>query len=132
MTCRFIHKAVKEQVAVMGHLKTSSIAWAMKISKQTVNHVLRLKEDTGSVVHTPLIAGRPRLLNGLDVAVRAFHLDLVSGIIGSKSNLKWCLKFLESLIERTPDIFISELQFELQEARGIYVSSWTIREAMKR
>jgi len=57
MTRQFIHKAVKEQLVVMGHLKTSSIAQVMKISKWTVNRALKLKEDTGSVVCTPLTAG---------------------------------------------------------------------------
>ncbi|KAH9066998.1 hypothetical protein EDB83DRAFT_2223245 [Lactarius deliciosus] len=108
MTRRHIHKAVKEQLVVMsGHLKSSAIARVTQISQRTVNRVLKLKQETGSVVRIPPTMGRPRLLNGLDVA------------------------YLERLVERTPDIFISELQFELYEARGVHVSSWTVQQALK-
>ena len=72
MTRRYIHKAVKEQLVVMsGHLKSSNISKATGISHRTVNRVIKLQQETGSVVHKPLVIGpgRPRLLNGLDIAV---------------------------------------------------------------
>jgi hypothetical protein len=71
MTRRHIPKAVKEQLVVMsGNLKSSDIARVTHISKRTVDRVLKLKQDTGSVVCIPFALGRPRLLNGLDMAVR--------------------------------------------------------------
>ena len=71
MTRRHIHEAVKEQLVVMaGHLKSSDISRVTGISHRTVNRVIKLKRDTGSVVAcNPLVTGRPRLLNGLDIAV---------------------------------------------------------------
>ena len=72
MTRRHIHKAVKEQLVVMsGHLQSSNISQVTGISHRTVNRVIKLQRETGSVVHKPLVIGpgRPRLLNGLDVAV---------------------------------------------------------------
>jgi hypothetical protein len=61
MTCQHIHKAVKEQLVFMsGHLKSSNIAWVTGISHCTVNRVIKLKRETGSVVRNPLVIG-PRL-----------------------------------------------------------------------
>ena len=58
MTCRYIHKAVKEQLVVMsGHLKSSNISKATGISHRTVNRVIKLQQATGSVVHKPLVIG---------------------------------------------------------------------------
>ncbi|KAF9524149.1 hypothetical protein CPB83DRAFT_636025 [Crepidotus variabilis] len=57
---------------------------------------------TGSVVKIPLQPGRPRILNALNLAS------------------------LESLIKRTADLSVRELQDELEEARGGVVSEWTI------
>ena len=72
MTRRHIHKAIKEQLVVMSeHLESSNIARVTGISHRTVNRVIKLKRETGSVVRNPLVIGpgRPRLLNGLDIAV---------------------------------------------------------------
>ena len=130
MTCQNISEAeaVKEQLVVLsGYLKSSDIAHITHISKRTVDHVLQLKWETGSVVHTPLTRGWPRLLNGLDIAVRFIYLTT---IYNSKSI--WLWKYIESLIEQTPNIFMSELQFELQEARGVHAPSQRIQEALKK
>ena len=70
MLRRHIPKAVKEQPMVLsGHLSSDNIAWATEISKSTVNQVLKLKCETGSVVCNPHIMGDSCLLNGLDIAV---------------------------------------------------------------
>jgi len=74
---RHIPKAIKEQLVVMsGYLKSSDIARFTHISQRTVNWVLRLKQDTGSVVRTPLALGRPQPLNGLDVAVTFVYFTI--------------------------------------------------------
>ena len=62
MTCQHIHEAIKEQLVVMsGHLKSSNISQVTGISHCTVNWVIKLKQDTGSVVpRNPLvILGHP-------------------------------------------------------------------------
>ncbi|KAF8994292.1 hypothetical protein BDQ17DRAFT_1251952, partial [Cyathus striatus] len=41
------------------------------------------------------------------------------------------LQFLESCIQRTPDIYLEELQEELQEARDVFVSRTAILRALK-
>lgn len=128
MTRRHIPKDIKEQLVVMsGHLKSSDIARVTHTSRRTVNRVLRLKRETGSVVRTPFALGRPRVLNGLDVAVRLVYFTTTT----DDSQSIQLLKYIESLVERTPDIFMAELQFELQEARGVHASSHRIREAMR-
>ncbi|KAJ2911978.1 hypothetical protein MD484_g8431, partial [Candolleomyces efflorescens] len=91
---RHIHKAVKEQLVVMsGNMKPSAIEKATSVSKRTVNRILKLARETGDVVRSPLQQGRPRVLNALHVA------------------------FLEGLIERTPDMYYSEIRDELQASR---------------
>ena len=69
---RHISTDVKYQlVAMSASLKPSEIQRLTGISKRTVNHVLNLHRRTGCVVKKPLQAGRPRILNALDIAVRS-------------------------------------------------------------
>ena len=58
-------------VAMSASLKPSEIQRLTGISKHTVNRVLNLHWCTGCVVKKPLQAGRPRILNALDIAVRS-------------------------------------------------------------
>jgi len=75
---RHINADVKCQlVAMSASLKPNEIQQHTGISKRTVNHVLNLHWRTGCVVKKPLQAGRPRILNALDIAV-------------SLNLLKWC------------------------------------------
>jgi hypothetical protein len=65
-----INADVKHQlVAMSASLKLSEIQHLTGISKHMVNHVLNLHPCTGCVVKKPLQAGRPRILNALDIAV---------------------------------------------------------------
>ncbi|RXW12687.1 hypothetical protein EST38_g13170 [Candolleomyces aberdarensis] len=106
---RHITKEVKQLVVVMSmYLRSRQIAEITGISRRTVNRVLGLYRTTGSVVRVPLQPGRPRVLNSLHVA------------------------YLESLIERTPDLYLSELQEQLEDAYGISVSEYTITTSLKR
>ncbi|KAF8153094.1 hypothetical protein B0H34DRAFT_662937 [Crassisporium funariophilum] len=106
---RHIHKAVKEQLVFMAaRMKSCAIAHVTGVSQRTVNRVIRLKRLTGSVVRVPFAAGRPRLLNGIDAS------------------------YLESLIKRTPDLLLTELQSELQECRKINVSTQVIHNTLRR
>ncbi|KAF8957714.1 hypothetical protein BDZ97DRAFT_1669451 [Flammula alnicola] len=107
---RHIPAAQKELLVTMSRngMKPEEISRVTGTGFSTVKRVLRLHRTTGSVVKKPDIMGRPRLLNALDVA------------------------YLESCIERTPDIYISELQEELLEARGVEASDATIIRTLKR
>ncbi|KIJ65310.1 hypothetical protein HYDPIDRAFT_88780 [Hydnomerulius pinastri MD-312] len=106
---RHIPCAAKEQVVTMlAHMKPSQIACATGINARTIQRTMELWWKTGSVQRTPIEQGRKRKLNALDIA------------------------FLEGCIERTPDIYVSELQHELKEACGIDVSEPTITRALCR
>ncbi|KAH6890799.1 hypothetical protein BKA70DRAFT_1051571, partial [Coprinopsis sp. MPI-PUGE-AT-0042] len=94
-----IPREVKEQIVTMSAwLKPAGIEQLTGISKRTVYRVLALVRDTSDVVRP----GLPRTLNSLHVA------------------------YLESLIERTPDIYVSEIQDEFEAAFGFDVSEWMI------
>ncbi|KAG1828017.1 Homeodomain-like protein, partial [Suillus variegatus] len=105
---RHIPDAAKQQWVTMStHGMTSkAISQVTGCSHRTVNRVLRLSQLTGSVVRKPLESGRPRLLTAQDVT------------------------YLISHIERTPDIFLSELRSALREVRGIEVSLATIERTL--
>ncbi|OAX41900.1 hypothetical protein K503DRAFT_431263 [Rhizopogon vinicolor AM-OR11-026] len=64
--------------------------------------------ETGEVVRTPVCAGRPRILDSLDA------------------------NFLESCIERQPDILLTEMQDQLREIFGVEVSISTIPRTIQR
>ncbi|KIJ12496.1 hypothetical protein PAXINDRAFT_40221, partial [Paxillus involutus ATCC 200175] len=84
---RHIPQAAKEQIVTMSaHMRPSQIAQATGISTRTIRRTKELWWKTGAVQRNPIQQGRPRKLNSLDLA------------------------FLEGCIERTPDIYISELR----------------------
>jgi hypothetical protein len=67
---RHITPSVKQQLVTMSaYILPCEISHVTQISKRTVNRVLWLQRRTGSVLQRPLQAGRPRTLNGLDIAV---------------------------------------------------------------
>ncbi|KAI5981492.1 hypothetical protein EDD15DRAFT_2176115 [Pisolithus albus] len=106
---RYIAEAVKQQwVTMSAQMNSKSIAQLTGSSRRTVNRVLRLSRLTGSVVTKSLESGRPRSLTMHDVT------------------------FLVACVERTPDIFLSELQSELREARHVEVSQITIDRTLQR
>ena len=66
----YIHPSVKKVIFSMSStLPSSEIARLVGVHKRTVNRVVRLATETGSVIREPLQAGRPRTLTGLDIAV---------------------------------------------------------------
>jgi hypothetical protein len=75
---RHISADVKESLVFMSASMTPlQIQYATGINKRTVNRVLCLWRGTGCVVRKPLQAGRPRILNALDIAV-SFSLFMFS------------------------------------------------------
>ena len=69
-----ITPSVKQQLVTMSaYIRLREISHVTRISKWTVNHVLQLHRRTGSVVWRLLQAGRPRTLNGLDIAVQLIY-----------------------------------------------------------
>ncbi|KZP22976.1 hypothetical protein FIBSPDRAFT_667424, partial [Athelia psychrophila] len=106
---RHIERSVKESIIVLStHLKQSHISRMLNVSTRTIRRLVLLSRRTGSIVAEPLRRGRLRVLNALDVA------------------------YLESIVDRTPDIYLEELQVELEEGRGIHVSTETVRMTLKR
>lgn len=124
---RHIPSAIKEHLVTMSmYLGSKNIEQATGISRRTVNRVLKLHRTTGSVVRAPLQAGRERVLNSLHVAVGTRYILSGQHLLSSRT------QYLESLVERTPDIYISELQEQLEGAYGIRVSPPTITRTLKR
>jgi hypothetical protein len=82
--------SVKEHLVVMsGYMRPSQIARVTHINIRTVQRVLALALQTGSVVRKPLQAGRPRELNTLDANVDSItHLPIVQFLTSSLSTLK--------------------------------------------
>ncbi|KAJ2932106.1 hypothetical protein H1R20_g5000, partial [Candolleomyces eurysporus] len=106
---RYIAREVKETAVAMSfYLGSKQIEQATGISQRTVNRVRQLARSTGSVVRNPLQTGRSRALNSLHLA------------------------YAEGLIERTPDLYIFELQEQLEEAYGLHVDPTTISRSLKR
>ncbi|KIJ07458.1 hypothetical protein PAXINDRAFT_90369, partial [Paxillus involutus ATCC 200175] len=108
---RHISQAVKEQIIAMSaHMKASQIAEVTGISGRTVRQTLDFWWKTGGVTAVKQSSnkpGRPRRLNSLDIS------------------------FLEGCIERTPDIYLTELQQELEEACGVRVDETTISRTLR-
>jgi len=95
-------------ITMSAHLKPKEIAAVTEYSVDAVRRTLRIWRKTGDVVCRPLQAGRPRVLSPLDIA------------------------YLESLIERTPDIYGSELKSALSQSRGVEVDESTITRSLHR
>jgi transposase len=124
---RHIPSSVKEQLVVMsGHMHPSHVARITGVNIRTVQRVTALALQTGSVVRRPLQAGRPRELNALDANVGS-NILYTSRCLAHNFD-----QFLEACIQRTPDIYIEELQQKLQDARHIHVSRLTIARTLKR
>ncbi|KAI0028380.1 hypothetical protein K488DRAFT_7231, partial [Vararia minispora EC-137] len=104
---RHIDEATKHDIVILaaqvGCLWTAQL---LGIGRSTVFRIVRLAHSTGNVVRKPIIAGRPRLLNALDLA------------------------FLEGLVEHQPDMYLEEMQYELSEGWDIWVSIPTIERAL--
>ncbi|KZT40204.1 hypothetical protein SISSUDRAFT_972953, partial [Sistotremastrum suecicum HHB10207 ss-3] len=100
----------KELIVIMRRTMTvKAIAAATEISERAITRVLKNFRDTGSVTGQRLCPiGRPRELSS------------------------WDVDYLESLIERKPDIFLSELQQSLRNACNVEVSAETIGRSLKR
>ncbi|KAJ6560057.1 Homeodomain-like protein, partial [Mycena capillaripes] len=105
---RYIHPAQKRHVITMAEkgMKNDEIAAAINIGESTVRRIKRLWYTTGYVVAHPKKNGRPPILSTLD------------------------LEYLEALIERQPDIYLSELAVCLHEGRGVDVEAKTISRAL--
>ncbi|EJF60806.1 hypothetical protein DICSQDRAFT_32689, partial [Dichomitus squalens LYAD-421 SS1] len=104
---RNISDEEKRMVVIMAErLKPADIAEITRIRPSTVRKVLRLWRTTGEVSQRSHITGRPRALTGLEIA------------------------YLESLIERKPDMYLSELKQQLEAAYEVRVDETTISRAL--
>lgn len=65
-----IDPAVKRLLVTM-RMRTSAenIHDLTDISVRTIQRTMQTHRETGDVVRTPVVAGRPRILSGIDVAV---------------------------------------------------------------
>ncbi|OAX30911.1 hypothetical protein K503DRAFT_667529, partial [Rhizopogon vinicolor AM-OR11-026] len=71
------------------NVKDRTISRYTGISERSMRYIRKTFRETGEVVRTPICAGRPRILDSLDA------------------------NFLESCIERQPDILLTEMQDQL-------------------
>jgi transposase len=74
MTRRAISRELKEKALRLSFrgLSDATIQDYLGISKCTMRRLRQLYRQTGEVVRVPLLSGRPRLLDGLDVQVCLF------------------------------------------------------------
>ena len=79
---RHIPEPVKEMLITMScQMSSKDIAKATNTGRSTVNRILRLYKETGSVVKKPEVMGRPRKLNSLDIAVCIYLIQVCIVII---------------------------------------------------
>ncbi|KAJ7896977.1 hypothetical protein B0H13DRAFT_1503520, partial [Mycena leptocephala] len=106
---RYIPPAQKRHVITMSAkgMTNKEIAAAINIGESTVRRIKRLWHTTGYVVAQPATNGRPPALTSLE-------LEASTG----------------SLIERQPDIYLSELKKGLEEGRWIDVDETTISRSL--
>ncbi|PPR02227.1 hypothetical protein CVT24_011455 [Panaeolus cyanescens] len=105
----YISRETKENIVVLSaYMKTRQVAEMLQVSDRTVRRVKALAQRTGRVNAPALAQGRPRKLSSADAA------------------------YLISLVERTPDLYLYELQALLQDALGVYVTENTISATLRR
>ncbi|KAJ6524792.1 hypothetical protein B0H19DRAFT_877286, partial [Mycena capillaripes] len=104
---RHIPVEQKRLITTMANtMKPGKIAAVAHVDLSTVYRVLRTWRTTGKHVRIPLELGRPRILTTFEIS------------------------YLEGLIQRTPDIYLVELQQCLFESTGLEVAQTTIRDAL--
>ncbi|KAE9385187.1 hypothetical protein BT96DRAFT_758873, partial [Gymnopus androsaceus JB14] len=82
------------------------ITWRTNVSERTIRRLLANWRKTGNVTILSDKHGRPRTLSLLD------------------------MDYVEGLLERTPDMYLSEIQKALGDARDVYVSLATISNSL--
>ncbi|KAI0338144.1 hypothetical protein BDW22DRAFT_1338441 [Trametopsis cervina] len=95
-------------IKLSAKLDIKTIAHSTEISERTIRRLLSLWRTTGKVTQDRYVDGRPRLLGMYDIL------------------------YLESLISRTPDLYLSELRDALLRTRGVEVSEQSISNALRR
>ncbi|KAF8803807.1 hypothetical protein BYT27DRAFT_7108568 [Phlegmacium glaucopus] len=107
---RYIPEEQKQLVLTMclRGMKVNDIVEATGMGRTTILRIKRNWRSTGRVVRKSLEHGRPRVLSSLEVS------------------------YLESLVERTPDIYGKELQYALFAAYNVDVDISTITRALHR
>ncbi|KAL1684429.1 hypothetical protein GGG16DRAFT_119817 [Schizophyllum commune] len=101
-------KRVMVRMKASPRFRTQDIMAATGASRATVYRVSKLFRDTHDVVQRNTVRGRPRSLN-------TFHVN-----------------YLESLIERTPDLYLWELRNLFCNAFNCDVDARTIRNELRR
>jgi len=125
---RYIPANIKELIVSMGHdpeMNPRRIRELTGVSERTQYRVAALLRETGEVVRTPVVAGRPCKLDALDAAVCPLIIVVMQQCSAD------ILQFLEGCIERQPDMLLEELQTRLREVCEVEVSVNTIRETLK-
>ncbi|PPQ97047.1 hypothetical protein CVT26_001270 [Gymnopilus dilepis] len=107
---RYIPEPQKELVLTMSlrGMKVKDIVDATGMCKRTVCRVRSTWKATGKVVRKPLHTGRPRKLTALHIS------------------------YLESMIERQPDIYAKDLRDALVKVYDVDVSESTITRTLSR
>ncbi len=129
MARRHIHietKRVAVRMALEGVNHKTSVDTHSLAHAQT-RRAVELFRRTGQLVRVPLVRGRPRFLNGFDLAVR--HQGYSSYLLLTTLT---CLQFLESWVERKPDIMLDELCTQLESICGVVTTNWTISRSLRR
>ncbi|KAJ8461838.1 hypothetical protein ONZ45_g18152 [Pleurotus djamor] len=106
---RFIHPEQKKLITTMSAtMKATEIAKHTKIAPRTIYRVLKRWRTTGFVDTKDAVVGRPRELDGYVSA------------------------YIEGLVDRQPDIFLSEIRHALSTALNVDVSRQSISRSLYR
>jgi transposase len=111
------------------HVPKSKIAQLMDVHPSTVQRVVQRVQTTGSVTKCPLQCGSPRALNSIDCAVSSIPYACSPVAQTDHSRMS---QYVESLIERTPDITLQELKEDLEINRGVSVNKSTVYRTLIR
>jgi len=84
----------------------AQVAELVGMGVSTVYRILALYRRTGDVVRTPLLSGRPRILDSMEA------------------------DYVENLVVHTPDLYLHEIQRLLEENCDVNVSLPTIYRAL--
>ncbi|KZV59348.1 hypothetical protein PENSPDRAFT_552953, partial [Peniophora sp. CONT] len=104
---RHLDDAIKCDIVMLtAQIGPTLTAEYLEVGESTVYKVCRRARLDGAVSDQTIPRGRPRQLDALDMA------------------------YLESLIVRRPDMYLQELQAELEDSRGIHVHESTIERAL--
>ena len=118
-----LKKRVVYQVYTLG-MSTTEVSISLNMPLRVVQRVLKTWREIGEVCRDRSGLGRAPLMKG--DSIKVFFL---LPVFVSRTHVP---KLMLALIEQTPDIYLDEIQEQLDEQHGLHVSLATIWRTLKR